>query len=132
MKTKTDHTVEIEYWDACGDERLIWDDIDDAIQSLVDDWEEAPKQGQTIQVDGYARQHLKATALDNLDFVENALEYLDDTYNHREDITDITNAMREAEEVFKAAILKAYTPYNCDKMKTITATYNGEEWEYEI
>ena len=129
---QTDHTAEIEYWDARGDERLIWDDIDDAIESLVDDWDEEPKQGQTIQVDGYARQQLKPTALDNLDFVENALEYLDDTYNHGEDGTDITNAMREAEKVFKDAILREYAPSNCDKIKTITATYNGEKWEYEI
>lgn len=130
--TKQDHTIEPIYWDARGDERLIWNDIEDAIASLVDDWDVDPKQGQMIQVDGYARQQLKTTALDNLDFIEHALEYLDDTYNHGEDGSEETKAMREAEKVFKAAILKEYTPYNCDKVKTVFATFNNGKWEYEL
>ena len=106
--------MNIDFWGAKDEERLVHKDIDDAIEEILDNhnhpWPE------TITVCGFEREKVSLEYLKGR-LVDFALEELDEDYRTSDaygDGSGSTPKMLEAEEVFIEAIVSEYTPYDCE------------------
>ena len=106
--------MNIDFWAARDEERLIHKDIDDAIEEILDQCEQPWPE--TITVCGFEREKV---SLDDLKgrLIDFALEELDELYSISDEYGDgsgSTPKMLEAEKVFIEAIVSEYTPYDCE------------------
>lgn len=109
-----------ELWDHHDAEELRgWTTKDEAIEGLLEDLNEEPE---TIEVCGYAPMVPDFELYRPLD---NVLEDLDEEYSGDE-FTEPTQAMKDAEKVFMAAIAKEYKVRMCDEV--CRETVNVAEW----
>ncbi len=101
---------EIIYWDDEGEEWLTHDDMDDAIESILDDMAPSPLPSR-IEICGYALMVVKiATGA-----LEDVLENLDMKYGNPDgDPKDPTPKMVLAEEMFLDVVSREYECWTCE------------------
>jgi hypothetical protein len=96
------------------EERLSFTSIQEAVEQWADDTFPDPLP-ETVTVYGYGRMKPKTCPTSPLD---DMLERLDEEYGDPEGYheTPVTDAMREAERQFIAAVLAEYDPWACVKV----------------
>ena len=113
----------IVFWGDKEDEHLIHTDMDDAIESILDDIKDLPE---TVEVCGFARRELISKGTSN-HVLEHLLEHLDQEYADPDgSYSDPTKGMIEASDTFVAAVLKEYKVWACDLIKR--ETVNVQSW----
>ena len=116
--------MKINYWDLAGEERLFYNDIDEAVEGiLAQSKEKGEKLPKIIRLTGfvYMRPDVKSTAKHIL----NDLLYSWDC-EFRDEATEPTESMKNAAEKFIKAILKDYEFYNCEPV--CTKDINVKKW----
>jgi hypothetical protein len=119
----------VDYWGAQEEERLIYDDKNEAIEAILEDLgiEDIADMPETIEVCGYARMRPNIVESYKGDILERLLESLDEEHADPEgDRTEPTEAMQEAEAAFLAVIQKEYEAWGCEEI--IRETVNVKEW----
>lgn len=112
---------EVRWWGPPEAERLYASDKDEAIESILDDFDEPPE---TVVVCGYAEMKVNFESYGPL---EDVLESLDEEYGDPDgDRAEATEAMIEAEEAFMAVIAKEYKTWACEEVSR--ETINIAEW----
>ena len=105
----------IDYWDEAEAEVLMHETMDDAIEAIIDQYDEnGDMVPEVITIHGYARE---AVNWEHQHPLENLLEQLDDNFGG-EDATDPTPAMIEAEKSFLAVMAQEYKVWRCDSVVT--------------
>lgn len=100
----------IMFWGSPDSEESSHETRDDAIEALLDELEDWPKE---IVVCGYARM-IPSLSLHPL---EDCLEALDEEYGNPDGTKDDpTPAMEEAEKAFLAVIEREYRPWACEEV----------------
>ena len=105
---------EIVYWDCEEQEHLTHDDMDDAIESILDDMAPSPLP-RKMKICGYARMEMKmATGA-----LEDVLENLDMEYGDPDgERSDPTPKMQLAEEMFLEVVRSEYEVWTCEIVET--------------
>lgn len=104
------------YWGAPDEERLIHDDMDEAIEAIFDEWPD-PLTGM-VTVCGYARMEVSAHYLDAESILEDILERLDEEYGNPDgDRSEATPPMLDAAKALVAAIKAEYVPWACEEVE---------------
>jgi len=99
-------------WGSPDEERLVYTDEDVAIEAILDGIDGPLPE--TITICGFARMEIDTLRLIPL---EDCLETLDEEYGDPDgEYSESTEAMKEAERVFLAAIKKEYTPWACEEV----------------
>jgi len=122
---KTERKIEV--WGKEDDEQLTHTEMDDAVESILEDMEGDIKDlPETIEVCGFA--HVVVNVKKEAEgILERLLEGLYEDYGNPDgDSTDITDTMKEASETFVAAVLEEYTVWACEIIKR--ETINVQEW----
>jgi len=107
----------IDYWAAPGTEVLIHEDIDEAIEAILDDWYEdvLPE-----EIDVYGFSRMKVT-FDPEDILESIVTNLDEEYGdpdgHWSDM--VTSKMEEASREFARILTKEYKPWACEEVEKV-------------
>jgi hypothetical protein len=114
-------------WCVSDTEQLV-ENKDDAIEFYLNDCDEAfiRNPASKLVVEEYVR--LVVSPKECLFVLENLLERLDDEY--REEATDPTQKMKDAELAFIKAVLEDYEVYNCERTGH-TEEVNVLEWVKE-
>lgn len=119
------------YWSTREDDESLSDEsIDDAVDYYVNQFAPEEKLPAEVVVYGFAQTKPKLSGV-----LEQALEWLDEEYANPEgESTQPTDAMREAERVFIAAVLKDYDCWACEVVDKVTVDLkkwcadNDREW----
>jgi len=99
-------------WGSPDEERLEYADEDVAIEAILDGIDGPLPE--TITICGFARMEVDTLRLNPL---EDCLETLDEEYGDPDgEYSESTEAMKEAERVFLAAIKKEYTTWACEEV----------------
>ena len=99
-------------WGSPDEERLVYTDEDVAIEAILDGIDGPLPE--TITICGFARMEVDTLRLNPL---EDCLETLDEEYGDPDgEYSESTEAMKEAERVFLAAIKKEYTTWMCEEV----------------
>ncbi len=97
-----------EFWDLEDTERLMYDDFDEAMEHILDDFEEG-EEPETIEICRYERDVVKPSFLEGR-LLESALEDLECDFGDPDcdDWPEPTSRMIEAEKEFIKVILEEY------------------------
>jgi hypothetical protein len=111
--TEVPDKVHVEFWGDEMDEVLSYEDMDEYIESVLDDFMEPSHCPETLIVWGYA--HKEMTTKDMPSVLDNLLEGLDEDFGNPDGgYSEVTEAMKEAEKVFLEVVRKEYTPWICE------------------
>ena len=100
------------FWGQADEERLSYTDEHECIEGILDDIDDPLPE--KITICGFARMEVATLCLNPL---ENCLETLDEEYGDPDgEYSESTEAMKEAERVFLAAIKKEYTTWMCEEV----------------
>jgi hypothetical protein len=118
----TERTPEL--WGSPEAERISGTTMDEAIDEILDGFEEDPE---TIEVCGYAHMEPDIEKTWEGDVLERILLDLDENYGDPDgDLSDPTEAMEEAEKAFLAVVAKEYKVWMCEEV--CRKTINVAEW----
>ena len=102
------------YWDHEDQEHLTHEDMDDAIESILDDEAPCPLP-RTMKICGYARMAISGEP----GTLEDVLEVLDMEYGDPDgERSDPTPKMKLAEEMFLEVVRSEYEPWMCEIVET--------------
>ena len=102
----------IECWDEPDREDLRFSDRDEAIEAILDAMDDPLPE--KITICGYARMEVD---LSSSDILTDFLERLDEDYGNPDgDLSEPTEAMKEAEKAFLAVIQREYEPWMCEEV----------------
>jgi len=120
-----DNEREIVYWDSDGTERLMHTDQFQAINSILENSDQADGD---LEICGYARMELPATKRMAEDVLDHLFEYcLEEHLDPEGSYSDaITDTMKEAAEKFIEAFKAEYVSWACEIVKR--ETIDVEEW----
>ena len=121
---------QVKFWGPPEAERLIHDDIDEAIADILDDMHLTPisELPETIEVVGYAPIQISVNKM--RDPLEDIIERLDEDYGDPDGVreTEITNKMRTAQRYFLKVVRDEYQ-LQCWACEEITReTINVRKW----
>jgi hypothetical protein len=121
---------EVIWWGDDGCEVLTHADPDEAIEAHIDGWHPDPIES-IGEITMYEYAPMKPTLSKCGSPLERVLEQLDEEYGDPNgDGYEVTEAMKEAEQVFLKAVLAQYRPWACEQTgKKITV--NALEWVQE-
>ena len=116
----------IDYWDLEDIEQLNYDDKDEAIEAILDEY---PTDPDTITLCGYRR--MKITHPDYIadDVLERLIDRLDEEYGRPDEASEITKKMKKAAEKFVSKIILLYEVYNCEVV--CRETIDVKKWRAE-
>ena len=117
---------EIECWDLEGEERLHYTDKDEAIEYILDNWDE-PKLPESIEICGYIRMSLNEHPGGWAQWIlELVLERLDEEYGDPDEYSKPTEEMTKVAKRFMEIVCDEYTvwAYEIVTRKTV----NVREW----
>ena len=103
---------EIVYWDKDGEERLSYEDKDEAIERILEDMIGMDD----FEICGYARMKKPDVTLFAASLLEDSIESLDSNYKlgSPDDPTDSTDNMKAAALIFATVLLEEYEPWACE------------------
>jgi hypothetical protein len=116
----------IDYWDLEDVEQLNYDDKDEAIEAILDEY---PTDPDTITLCGYRRMKItesKESIAD--DILERLLDHLDQEYGG-EDYTEITEDMKKIAKEFVDKFMPLYPVYRCEIV--CRETIDVKKWRAE-
>jgi len=98
--------------------------MDDAIEEILDGSEEDPV---AVEICKYRTLEVSKKFLEGR-ILEYCLEFLDEEFGNYEsdDVTEITQKMKEAEQAFINALLEEYQPWQCEVIEK--KIINVAEW----
>jgi hypothetical protein len=115
---------EVKFWDAEDTEILTHTDQDDAIECLLDGFDELPDM---LEIYGYTRMELPSTDSLTTHVLEEMLSRLDEDYGNPEDNhQEATDTMKEAAKAFVEIVKNEYVPWACEIVKH--KTIDVQEW----
>ena len=122
---RCEHYREIVYWDSEGEEYLTHQDQDEAIESILENSDQADG---NLMICGYARMRKPDPEKWAHELLDHAIEYLDCNYDlgSPDDATESTKEQMAAALSFAKAILKDYEPWACEIITK--QIINVEEW----
>ena len=112
---------------------LTHEDVSEAIEEAVDQWDRAPTMDDTIQVTSYRRMELPSRERIAELVLDGVIERLDEDYGDPEGLMETIDEakLRPAALAFADVILKNYKPWTCEPVKTWTervADHVPAEW----
>lgn len=111
----------IEFWGSENDERLSYDNMDEAIESILEDSGETTG---TLEICGFTRVDPPTVDWFASEILECALENLDCDLGDPEGGTDPTSEMIEASKTFATELLKEYKIWACEVIERKTIDIN--------
>ena len=104
-------------WDAPEAERIEHEDIDDAIEAILDGDHPDHDHPDVIEVAGYARMVVEAGWPRPGDLVEHVLQNVDEEHGDPNGERDpITERMLDAAREFLAVVAAEYVPWACEEV----------------
>lgn len=117
------------FWGQDGDERLIYTDPDEAIESILEDYPLDEMADYEVTVCEFIPMEPKYNRANRV--IERVLEDLDEDYGDPEgDPSTATPAMIAAAEAMIATVLSEYRCWSCERTGK-TVTVNALEWVKE-
>ena len=127
---------QVKFWGPPEAERLIHDDVDEAVEDILDDMYPTPIADlpETIEVVGYAPMAVSMNIVDTIysddSPLEMVIERLEEEYGdpEGENEVDITERMKAAERHFLQVVRDEYQPqcWACEEITRVTI--NVREW----
>jgi hypothetical protein len=121
----TETKREIEFWSHEDFEYTGKEDLDEAIEAILDEVKTDPEE---IEVCGYARIKPDLSVINTEDILGRVLDYLDANYGDGDDTSPSTEMIALTEKYVKN-IASEYVSYICDVVET--RTINVAQWRAE-